>query len=789
MKNVLRIFLIILLAHTNYQIIADQTIDHHVVCSFKKKSNNQFDQKKYSQKIHDATYDLNLACKSLYQHGIEMNDYYPHRRNTVFIVDINHRFHNWTLFKPSFIDFKKFVKLAKKIYKQHGLQVECKSDSSVIITKNHSDGPGVKYLSLDELQTYKKMTDEELAVKLQDTNAQDHQYYQRIEQIKKFLFWHLQIPTTGLLKSEKFDIQDQYKPLAWHFLLWDLAPKKGHGAHVAIIDTGTSAFNVQEKEFSKLYKKNINLHAANNLQDYGYNLVSKNGLDPIAQIAINFGNFCDHEKFNHNELMIKLPSMIIDLIKNEKEFQFEQFFIKNAKKQYLIEGKESLNEEGENVLKSILYGKYGIVPFRENHFFHTTYLQAPYNQETLLETLPSPQLTESSDAFSAGHGTFTQGIVNGNMDNDYGITGLAPDAQVTMIKAFNDRGTTNKSTLNAALHRALSLKNSIVSMSLKITDEIDKKKDAQLKELIDSIDYVVAASGNDGQLAKLKNKEAYPAKFDSVAFDVGAFMYDDQGAYPVCPFTQMELNVGPKIVAPGSNLFSCGLTPGQTTDSMYVFMTGTSIAVPVITGFMALVLAEFQETFSREQILKVVYRFAIKLGADDIWQKNIMLGTPDMRSALLCLHVLASLKKDLKNSSGYSFDDHFENLVQAIWIMNYYVPSQYQEQVHASLTEKFAQFRLGVSEKKPTLPDFTFLTPDKNDMQSCIDNISHAILHIIDNKQYSCPQYLTNHVKLIATLQNIITTKKYNLFSHLSNKIQTRIKHAFLPRLTYQQLD
>ena len=126
-----------------------------------------------------------------------------------------------------------------------------------------------------------------------------------------------------------------------------------------------------------------------------------------------------------------------------------------------------------------------------------------------------------------------------------------------MIKAFNDNGSTNKTTLNAALQRAITLRNPIVSMSLKITDEVDKVADAPLKELIDGIDYVVAASGNDGNSKLLHNKEAYPAKFDSVAFDVGAFQYND-GDYDVCSFTQMEPNIGPKFVAPGFDIFSYG---------------------------------------------------------------------------------------------------------------------------------------------------------------------------------------------------------------------------------------
>lgn len=757
--------------------------EHHVICSLKNNPVTMVDRKKYNQKIHEATYDINLACKKMYAHGIEINEHYPHHRDTVFIVHINHNFNNWTIFKPTFIKFHTFVKLAQKIYLEHGLHVVCNHDKLVSITKSNEDSPGVKSLTLDEFERYKKISDQEIDKKLENPDDHEYEHYKKVKKIKDFLFWHLQIPTTGLMPSDRFDLADAYKPLAWHFLLWDVAPKKGKGARVAIIDTGASAFNVPEEEFASLYKKNINIDAANILQDYGYNLVSKDGLDPIRQIMINLANFCDHKKFNSNDCMEKLPEMIIDIVKNKNQIQFEQYFTKYAKNRYLLTSEKKLNKEGELVLKDLLYGKYGIVPFGQDPFFHITHLQAPYNELAIVETLPSPKLSNGGDAFSAGHGTFTQGVVNGKLHEGLGITGLAPQAQVTMIKAFNDRGTTNKTTLNAALQRAINLKNPIVSMSLKITDEIDTKKDAHLKELIDSIDYVVAASGNDGQLKKLKNKEAYPAKFDSVAFDVGAFKYDD-GQYPVCPFTQMELNIGPKFVAPGSNLFSSGLTPGQQIDSMYVFMSGTSIAVPVITGFMALVLAEFEDIFTRDQILKVIYAFSIKLGDDATWQKYIKLGTPDMRSALLALHALHALEKALKENSKYSFTEHFDNLVKAVWLINYYVPNQYEKEIGASLTNNLAKFYSVVQEKKPGTSNFKFYVPAQDNLVGCVDFMSSSILHAIDSEKYDCPKNLSEHPKLLTSLQNIVSAKKYNIFTQLPAVAQTRIQGALKQRIS-----
>lgn len=762
--------------------VPTDSYNHHVIFHLEKAPKTKLQHYRYNNIIHKATYELKKICKLIYQNSIHDNEFYPHHRNSVFFVHFNHKFNQWTLYKPSFISYDDFTHLAKKIYRKYGLKVSSTQDSPVCLMQKEEAFSGADALTLEQFEEYKKMSDELLVSKINelkksssDTNKHEIQQLEKMQAMKKFFFWHLQIPTTGILEGGAFDIPDQFKPLAWNFLLWELAPKKGLGAKVAIIDTGTSAFNIQDQEFSKFYKKNINITISDDLQDYGYNLVSEHGLDPIRQIAINFANYCDHKKFNSDAFMEKLPEWIIDLIKNKNESQFEQYLSKNAKKEYRDRHGKSLNEEGRKVLKNLLYGRYGIIQNGNNSFFHIVKLGEPYNEEVLLETLPAPKL--ENNGFAAGHGTFTQGVVNGRLHDDHGISGLAPQAQVTMIKAFKDNGVTNKTTLQAALQRAITLKNSIVSMSLKITDEFDKIADAPLKELVDSIDYVVAASGNDGSTIA---KEAYPAKFDSVAFDVGAFSYDN-GNYPVCDFTQKELSIGPKFVAPGFNLFNAGLTPDQIEDSMYLFMMGTSIAVPVITGFMALVLAEFQQDFTREEILKVIYKFSIKLKDDDVWKNYIKVGTPDMRSAIFCLHVLKKLRELLKNDKQYVFTTYFDNLVQAIYTINYYVPTYYESQIGTSFMHNFSGFAQTAKTKSVEKLDDKFFKSAQHKVSDCIEATCQAIAYLINPKAYKQKGKVLP-AELQTSLTNILKTKKINLFEQASVSAKDRIKAVLAPK-------
>jgi len=773
-------YIIILVLFFNIYIKSIDQTQHHVIC--KLSNQQQLNKKNYTKikhSIHDATNALDVLCQAQYKNSIENNEQYPCKLDTVFFVHINHDQLQWTLYKPSFISYEEFITLAKKTYKQYKLNVSFSQDQVVSIM-NIDLGLDSKYISLQELEEYKKLSDSEISIlksKLEDQATSAQSYTQEINQIslaqkmKPLFFWHLENPTIGLLENSK-NISYYPKPLAWNFLLWDLAPKKGAGAKVAIIDTGSSAFNFTDEKLHSDYKKNINISLSDQLDEYGYNLVSQHGLDPIHQIAINFANVCDHEIFDMYECMQNLPKWIIEIIKEGRSLQVEQYLAKNVKKEYLNRKKLSLNQKGEDLLKDLLYGKFGIAPKDGNSFFTIVHGKEPYDKDFLLQTLPTSKNYQSNVALSSGHGTFTQGIVNGKMQGDLGITGLAPQADVIMIKAFHDDGTTNKTTLNAALQRALTLKAPIVSMSLKITDTIDPVADATLKSLIDSIDYVVAASGNDGMNPNLSNKEAYPARFDSVAFDVGAFQYDD-GNYSICSFTQKESGIGPKIVAPGFDILSAGLVPGQVIDSMYIFMAGTSVAVPIVSGFLALLLAEFQDKFTRQQILKVVYRCTMRLNNDISWQQDIILGAIDMRSSLLCLHILYAIKIKLEEDKKtvYNFDKNFDILLQAVYEINYYPTKKNNQFMKIDFTQNFKNYTDQFCNQKQE----GLIVKDLNEI---ITFAQSTILHAINPTKYISPTIDDELEKNIATILKL----QNNLFNDLPLANQQRINLVLQPK-------
>jgi hypothetical protein len=135
----------------------------------------------------------------------------------------------------------------------------------------------------------------------------------------------------------------------------------------------------------------------------------------------------------------------------------------------------------------------------------------------------------------------------------------------------------------------------------------------------------------------------------------------DNYQYTYGHFSQYEPAVGPKIIAPGFNMLSSGINT-KTGEMCKIFMGGTSAAVPVITGSIALVLGEFKNIFSRKTILKVMYASAIKMNGDSEWENNVGLGMIDLRSSLLCLHVL----QEIKIKKLFDLDSKENNIISAI---------------------------------------------------------------------------------------------------------------------------
>lgn len=182
-----------------------------------------------------------------------------------------------------------------------------------------------------------------------------------------------------------------------------------------------------------------------------------------------------------------------------------------------------------------------------------------------------------------GHGTHIAGIIGAQAGNNRGITGIAPEVSLMILKYYDPKvpGTDNLKNTVASIRYAVKMGAHIINYSGGGTefskDEHDAIAEAEKKGVL-----FVAAAGNER--SNSDQYHYYPADYKlSNIISVTA----------IDPSTQVlaSSNYGIEtvdIAAPGQNILSC--LPG----SSYGYMTGTSQATAFVSGAGALVMAHKQ---------------------------------------------------------------------------------------------------------------------------------------------------------------------------------------------------
>ena len=209
-----------------------------------------------------------------------------------------------------------------------------------------------------------------------------------------------------------------------------------------------------------------------------------------------------------------------------------------------------------------------------------------------------------------GHGTHVASIVAGDGSESSGkYIGVAPMANIINVKVSNDDGSASMKDVVQGLQWVLQNKDTyqirVVNLSLNSVSAESYNTsplDAAVEILWFNGIVVVVSAGNKG------NGAIYPPANDPFVITVGAV--DDKGTAAITDDVVARFSaygnsedgaVKPDLVAPGANIIArlvnqnMGLAlahPANKVGTQYFQMSGTSMAAPMVSGAVALLLQD-----------------------------------------------------------------------------------------------------------------------------------------------------------------------------------------------------
>jgi len=226
---------------------------------------------------------------------------------------------------------------------------------------------------------------------------------------------------------------------------------------------------------------------------------------------------------------------------------------------------------------------------------------------------------------SNDHGTRVSSVIAAIRNNGKGIAGVAPDASIVPIRAFDGASTFDEDTIVQALAQAADSGARVVNASFGTVPPLSGREAARIRAKIDGAlaahpnTLYVAAAGNDGNDNDVD--PVYPCSSDQPnLICVGA--YKESGALT------SNTNYGAQTVdvyAPGESIYTA------SKFNIYFPDSGTSLAAPFVSGEAALLFSKVPR-LSPEEAISLILGSAAPLQAGVA--KAGTAGRPDALAAL-----------------------------------------------------------------------------------------------------------------------------------------------------------
>jgi len=205
---------------------------------------------------------------------------------------------------------------------------------------------------------------------------------------------------------------------------------------------------------------------------------------------------------------------------------------------------------------------------------------------------PGPDMSNKAIQDAIVHGSIVAGIAGAKGNNSEGITGVNWNVTIMPVRMLNDVGSGTSFQAAAAVDYAVQNGANVINLSFSGPSQ-DLPLRGAIKDAYEAGVVVVAAMGNDGQDTDLD--PVYPACYegadDWVIGVVSSGATDEKSS-----FSNYGNNCA-DIAAPGELIYSTSYEDGSAEYSdLYIGnASGTSMAAPVVSGAVALILSEYPD--------------------------------------------------------------------------------------------------------------------------------------------------------------------------------------------------
>lgn len=215
-----------------------------------------------------------------------------------------------------------------------------------------------------------------------------------------------------------------------------------------------------------------------------------------------------------------------------------------------------------------------------------------------------------------GHGTHVAGIVAGTGEVSGGFyRGIAPDSGILVIKALNSKGKGKAGSVIDAIDWIIGNKSrygiNIVNISVgTLSEESNKKEELENLKLLNRVEElwdiglaVVVAAGNNGPgngtvtipgISRKVITVGVSDDYKGINRGRNEMIKNYSGRGPA------NCIMKPEIVAPGSGIVSC-----SNKQYGYAQKSGTSMATPIVTGSIALLMSKNPGITNKEVKMKL----------------------------------------------------------------------------------------------------------------------------------------------------------------------------------------